>query len=223
MASVACIDETYPILLNSARARDLKFNVIFSSGGRARPAKGLGLRSGPSLVVEVLSPVTRRRDHEYKRDFYRCWCNEYWIVDPEENRGPFCAWKYASPDMERAMPHHNRRSSDANNEAHERNLNMNRAEEQREASAVAVARLNDLGIVVDDVESSEIVANLLEAVETFERAVEAAGGDLMVDTPPSQLPDDPRFMLPRRLDDETVSAYTNRVRLAARQLRQPLK
>ena len=114
-----------------------------------------------------------------------------------------------------------RRSIGAADEEHERDLNVNRAEEQRAASAAAVRRLNDLGIHVDDVESSEVVADLLEAVEVFERAVEAAGGDLMVDTPPSQLPDDPRFVLPRRLDDESLSAYTSRVRLAAHHLNEP--
>lgn len=39
----------------------------------------------PILVVEVLSPTTRRRDHESKRDFYlRNGIPEYWIVDGED-------------------------------------------------------------------------------------------------------------------------------------------
>ena len=39
----------------------------------------------PVLVIEVLSPTTRRRDHEYKRAFYlRNGVAEYWIVDGEE-------------------------------------------------------------------------------------------------------------------------------------------
>lgn len=36
----------------------------------------------PILVIEVVSPTTRRRDHEFKRDFYlRIGVPEYWIVD----------------------------------------------------------------------------------------------------------------------------------------------
>lgn len=36
----------------------------------------------PSLVVEVVAPTTRRRDHVYKRDFYlEIGVPEYWVVD----------------------------------------------------------------------------------------------------------------------------------------------
>lgn len=38
----------------------------------------------PLLVVEVVSPSTRRRDHEQKRQFYLdAGVPEYWIVDPD--------------------------------------------------------------------------------------------------------------------------------------------
>lgn len=38
----------------------------------------------PILVVEVLSPSTRRRDVMQKRNFYRrIGVGEYWIIDPE--------------------------------------------------------------------------------------------------------------------------------------------
>ena len=38
----------------------------------------------PSLVVEVVSASTRRRDHDQKKDLYMdAGVGEYWIVDPE--------------------------------------------------------------------------------------------------------------------------------------------
>lgn len=40
----------------------------------------------PILIVEILSPYTRRRDHVQKRSLYiDAGVEEYWIVDPEEN------------------------------------------------------------------------------------------------------------------------------------------
>jgi len=40
----------------------------------------------PILIVEILSPYTRRRDHLQKRSLYiDAGVEEYWIVDPEEN------------------------------------------------------------------------------------------------------------------------------------------
>jgi Uma2 family endonuclease len=39
----------------------------------------------PLLVIEVLSPYTRRRDRGPKRDFYMdSGVGEYWIVDPDD-------------------------------------------------------------------------------------------------------------------------------------------
>jgi len=38
----------------------------------------------PALIVEVLSPSTRRRDHEQKRQLYLdAGVPEYWIIDPD--------------------------------------------------------------------------------------------------------------------------------------------
>ena len=44
------------------------------------------VQGAPALVVEVLSPSTRRRDQGIKRDLFdRAGVREYWIVDGGQN------------------------------------------------------------------------------------------------------------------------------------------
>jgi len=54
---------------------------------RPLPHSGKGWADAPPpiLVVEIVSPTTRRRDREHKRDFYidDVAVPEYWIVDPD--------------------------------------------------------------------------------------------------------------------------------------------
>ncbi len=46
--------------------------------------RGWDVAPTPILIVEILSPTTRRRDHQHKREFYvEEAVGEYWIVDPE--------------------------------------------------------------------------------------------------------------------------------------------
>ena len=76
------------------------------------------------------------------------------------------------------------------------------------------ARLAARGVAVHANDSPDAIVLLLEQVEAFERAVEAGGGDLMVDEPPAHhegQPDDPHFLLPQRGDDESPSAYAKRL------------
>src|SRR2546425_3549715 len=71
---------------------------------------------------------------------------------------------------------------------------MDRDDEEAEERAAAVAevsaRLRSRGIAVTGAEGPEDLADLLSAVERFEAAVEAHGGDLMVDDLKSAEPDD---------------------------------
>ena len=68
-------------------------------------------------------------------------------------------------------------------------------------------------------ERSDDLADLLSAVERFEKAVEAHGGDLMVDDLKSPQPDDRHFVLPRRDHGESVRAYITRIDAATDGLR----
>lgn len=45
------------------------------------------VRGAPGLVVEILSPSTRKRDQTLKRQLFdREGVREYWMVDPDRNR-----------------------------------------------------------------------------------------------------------------------------------------
>jgi hypothetical protein len=76
-------------------------------------------------------------------------------------------------------------------------------------------RLRRKGVQLTGEESTEELADLEEAVEQFERMVERAGGDLMVDEPVAGgspiAPDEPDFVLPARRQSESVSAYIKRI------------
>lgn len=42
------------------------------------------IEGAPDLVVEVISPESRRYDHETKKnDYERCGILEYWLIDPQ--------------------------------------------------------------------------------------------------------------------------------------------
>ncbi|HMG19424.1 MAG TPA: hypothetical protein VK573_11915 [Gemmatimonadales bacterium] len=89
---------------------------------------------------------------------------------------------------------------------------MDREENDARAVAADVAdRLRRRGIALTGAERSDDLADLLSAVERFEKAVEAHGGDLMVDDLKSPQPDDRHFVLPRREHGESIRAYIVRI------------
>jgi hypothetical protein len=110
------------------------------------------------------------------------------------------------------------RQAGARFERDQETLAPHRAEERDHVVDGLAARLRGRGIRLTGRETSDQIANLVEAVERFERAVEAHGGDLMVDTRPAREPDDPRFVLPERGPRESVAAYLGRVDVAAEEL-----
>jgi len=99
---------------------------------------------------------------------------------------------------------------------------MDRDEEldaRRTAAAEVADRLRSRGIAVTGAEDPEDLVNLLSAVERFEEAVEAHGGDLMVDDLKSAQPDDRHFVVPRRGAREGMRAYIGRIDAATAGLR----
>lgn len=77
------------------------------------------------------------------------------------------------------------------------------------------SRVAQKGVELDGTEGPEELDDLLTAIDRFEAAVEDQGGDLMVNQPQSSPPENPGFVLPHRKRGEKVTAYTNRVQVAA--------
>ena len=103
-------------------------------------------------------------------------------------------------------------------EADQRDLNPHRDEERRHATDIIEAQLRQRGIAVTGDESSDDAADLLSAVERFERVVSALGGDRFVNDPRSQDPEDKRFVIPARKDGENARDYAGRILEAAMRL-----
>jgi hypothetical protein len=100
-------------------------------------------------------------------------------------------------------------------------MTARKPDDERTGVAAEVAdRLRRRGVAVTGAEGSDDLADLLSAVERFEAAVEAHGGDLMVDDLKSPQPDDRHFVLPRRNHGESVRAYIGRIDAATAGLRQ---
>jgi hypothetical protein len=104
-------------------------------------------------------------------------------------------------------------------EQEQRDLNPNRLDEERHARLEAEYRLGERGIRVTASDTDEEVADLLDAIERFEGAVEAKGGDLFVNRIGSSEPENPAFVPPERRPGESAGDYRRRIEEAAGQLR----
>jgi hypothetical protein len=104
-------------------------------------------------------------------------------------------------------------------EREQQDLNPNRIEEERHARQEAEYRLSERGIRVESTDSDEEVADLLDAIERFEAAVESKGGDLFVNRIGSSEPEDPSFVPPQRREDDSATDYRRRIDAAADALR----
>lgn len=111
-------------------------------------------------------------------------------------------------------------AEDGDYERFQRELNPHRGEEQRRSREHAIDMLQQREVRVHPSDTTEDLADLLDAVDGFIAAVESLGGDTYVNTPDSSQPADPRLVLPLRAPGESVRAYITRVEEARARLRQ---
>jgi len=61
-------------------------DLLFVAGDQLEILTPKNVQGSPALVVEILSPGTRKRDEQTKRRlFSRTAVREYWIVDPDSD------------------------------------------------------------------------------------------------------------------------------------------
>ena len=93
-----------------------------------------------------------------------------------------------------------------------------REREITRATMVAIGQLERRGIHVRDDANPDLVADLLEAVERFEGAVSARGGDSMINALDSSDPARRRYVIPERRAVEGLRRYAVRIRQATDEL-----
>lgn len=97
-------------------------------------------------------------------------------------------------------------------------LDPHRREERTSAATEITGRLHQKGVDANADEDPALLADLLTAVERFESAVEAQGGDLMVNSPRSRDPQNPEFVIPAKKADDDIEGYIRRINDAASNL-----
>ena len=103
-------------------------------------------------------------------------------------------------------------------EEQQEDLDPHRREERDSAVLELAGRLRQKGVLLTGRESSGQLDDVMTAVDRFEAAVIARGGDLFVNTPFSDQPESPEFVVPRRIPGEEAEAYAARINAAAQRL-----
>ena len=93
--------------------------------------------------------------------------------------------------------------------------------EMERVSLQVTGQLSQRGVRTHDDDPPEALADMLTAVERFEEAVRLCGGDSFTNRIGSSRPDDRKFVIPQRRDDESADAYVRRVQAAAVELQAP--
>lgn len=88
------------------------------------------------------------------------------------------------------------------------------------AAETLAGQLEQRGVRLFGNEAPAELGDIADEVDRFEGAVAALGGDSMRNAPDSALPENPRLVLPRRHDDESVVRYAARINAATERLRE---
>jgi hypothetical protein len=103
-------------------------------------------------------------------------------------------------------------------EEQQETLDPHRREERVAAGVEFAGRIRQKGVLLTGAETSSELDDLSTAIDRFEAAVVARGGDLFVNTPFSDQPESPEFVIPRRIPGEDAEAYASRINEAAMRL-----
>jgi hypothetical protein len=103
-------------------------------------------------------------------------------------------------------------------EEQQEDLDPHRREERDSAALELTGRIRQKGVLLTGRETSSHLDDLMTAIERFEAAVVARGGDLFINPPTSDPPENPDFVLPRRVPSEDAEAYAARINEAATRL-----
>ena len=99
-------------------------------------------------------------------------------------------------------------------EASQEDLDPHRREERKAAAEELAGRIRTKGIHIRGNENAAELDDILTAIDEFESAVMARGGDLMNNSPQSTDPTNPEYVLPQRKAGEPAAEYVSRLRTA---------
>ena len=97
-------------------------------------------------------------------------------------------------------------------------LDPHRREERNAAAVELAGRIRQNGVLLTGGETSVQLDDLMTAIDRFEAAVIARGGDLFVNMPTSNPPENPEFVILLRVPGEDAEAYAARINAAAERL-----
>jgi hypothetical protein len=103
-------------------------------------------------------------------------------------------------------------------EEQQEDLDPHRREERDSAALELGGRIRQKGVLLTGRETSSQLDDLMTAIDRFEAVVITRGGDLFVNTPSSDPPENPDFVIPRRVPGEDAEAYAARINEAANRL-----